>query len=117
MNTIADLHETIVAAGVPLDGVSKTGQLVDVQFKPEATAEQRQQAAAIVAAFDWSPPPPVKPRNLLAEIYLATDLETRTNVWNDFLGALILDYVNANPDAAQAILDARGIAVKIRGGG
>lgn len=62
------------------------------------------------------PPPPVKDRNILAEIYLATDLETRTGVWNDFVGALILDWVNVNPDAAQAILDARGIGVKIRGG-
>lgn len=62
------------------------------------------------------PPPPPKDRNILAEIYLATPLEQREPVWNDFIGALILDWVQANPDAAQAILESRGIAVKIRGG-
>lgn len=61
-------------------------------------------------------PPPLLPRNVLAEIYLATDLETRTNVWNDILGAMILDRVQSHPDEVQAILDARGVNVKIRGG-
>lgn len=116
MKTIASLHEAIAAAGVPIEGVSRTADRIDVQFSPDATAEQRQQAEAIVADFDWSEPPPPKPRNVLAEIYMATDLATRENVWNDILGAMILDRVQSHPDEVQAILDARGVNVKIRGG-
>ncbi len=116
MRAIGDLQDAIEAAGIPLpDGLSRSrdGVVTIIGDTPHLTAEQRRQAEAIIAAFDWTEPPP-KARNVLAEIYMATDLETRTNVWNDILGAMILDRVASHPDQVQAILDARGVNVRIR---
>lgn len=116
MKPIGRLHEAIEAAGIPipdgLDGAGPNCRLIG--DAPHLTAAQRRQAEAIIAAFDWSEPPPPKPRDVLAEIYMATDLPTRENVWNDILGAMILDRVQSHPDEVQAILDARGVNVKIR---
>jgi predicted DNA-binding transcriptional regulator YafY len=52
--TLARLSNTIKAAGIPIDGASGDSAAVRIDFKPEATAPQRAQAEAIVAAFDWS---------------------------------------------------------------
>ncbi len=114
MRPLGDLHAAIEAAGIPIDGLSRAGETVRVDFRWGATDEHRKQAEAIVAAFDWSEPPPPKDRNLLAEIYMSTDLPTREAVWNDILGAMILDRVASHPDQVQAILDARGVQVRIR---
>ena len=46
------LYNELIAAGIPVDGCSSDGR---IDFKPEATPEQRQQAAAILAAHDPTP--------------------------------------------------------------
>jgi hypothetical protein len=50
------LHEKIEAAGIPINGVSvgKSGDKSTwkIDFKAEATAQQKTQTAQIVAAFD-----------------------------------------------------------------
>lgn len=116
MKSLGKLHESIEAAGIPipdgLDGAGPHCRLIG--DTPHLTAEQRLQAEAIIAGWNWSEPPPPKPRNVLAEIYMATDLPTRENVWNDILGAMILDRVQSHPDEVQTILDARGVNVRIR---
>ncbi len=48
------LAALITAAGIPIDGVSMTQNVATVQFAASATDLQKAQAAAIVAAFDWS---------------------------------------------------------------
>lgn len=50
---IQRLHEAI-AAVCPIDGVSGSQGSVRVDHRPEATQPQRDAAAAVVAAFDWS---------------------------------------------------------------
>lgn len=50
----ARLDQAIRAAGIPIDGVSGVQGNIRIDFKPEATAQQRTDAQAIVAAFDWS---------------------------------------------------------------
>jgi hypothetical protein len=51
---IAGLHATIVAAGIPIDGVSGDQNGVRVDFQASATPAQQTQAASIVSSFDWS---------------------------------------------------------------
>lgn len=46
------LYNELIAAGIPVDGCSSDGR---IDFKPEATLEQRQQATAILAAHDPTP--------------------------------------------------------------
>jgi hypothetical protein len=48
------LDSAIKAAGIPIDGVSGEQGSIVIQFRPEATAQNQTDAAAIVAAFDWS---------------------------------------------------------------
>lgn len=54
--SIARLDSELRAAGVPIDGVSggPPPAPVRVDYRPGATAAQRDQGAQIVAAFDWS---------------------------------------------------------------
>lgn len=49
MINVAKLHAELVAAAIPVQGVSSEGR---IDFLPEATEAQRQQAAVIVAAHD-----------------------------------------------------------------
>lgn len=44
------LHGTIASAGIPIHGLDSAG---NVHFRDEATPTQREQAAAMVKAFDW----------------------------------------------------------------
>lgn len=46
------LDQKLKAAGIPIAGISKSNGVYQVEFLPEATQQQRDQAAAIVAAFD-----------------------------------------------------------------
>ena len=50
--TMRRLHETI-AAKAPIHGVRRGNPPID--FKPEATEQQRADAMAALNAFDWSP--------------------------------------------------------------
>ena len=48
------LDATIRAADIPINGVSLVDSVAVPDFAKDATPEQRQQARAIVLAFDWS---------------------------------------------------------------
>lgn len=43
-----------ISAVCPVHGLSKKGQVVTIDYKAEATAEQITAAQAALAAFDWS---------------------------------------------------------------
>lgn len=49
------VHAAIVAAGIPIDGVSVSQHRID--FRPEATAQQQTQAYQIMDTFDFNAPP------------------------------------------------------------
>lgn len=51
---LSTLHSSIRNAGIPIDGVSGSSAGVRIDYQASATPAQRTQAAAIVAAFDWS---------------------------------------------------------------
>lgn len=51
---IARLDATLRAASIPIDGVSGSQGNVRVDYQASATAQNRTDGAAIVAAFDWS---------------------------------------------------------------
>lgn len=50
---IMELHQRLVSAGIPIDGVAQDR----IDYRNEATPEQRQQGDAILAAFDWEASP------------------------------------------------------------
>jgi hypothetical protein len=50
----ARLDEALRAAGIPIDGVSQVAGVFSVQYAASATAQNRTDGAAIVAAFDAS---------------------------------------------------------------
>lgn len=52
--TTLRLH-ALLAAVCPIDGVSGSQGGVRIDFRPEATAQQRADAQAVLASFDWSP--------------------------------------------------------------
>ncbi len=54
LNSTARLDVALRAAGIPIDGVSGSEGSVRVDYQASATAPQRTQGDAIVAAFDWS---------------------------------------------------------------
>jgi hypothetical protein len=54
MSALPRLDAAIRAAGIPIDGVSGSQGSTRVDYQASATAAQRTQGAAIVAAFDWS---------------------------------------------------------------
>lgn len=67
MSTIIDLTNAI-AAVCPIYGVSGDRASLRIDFRDEATPEQRAAAEAIAASFDWdaqSPPEQVTKRQLL----------------------------------------------------
>lgn len=47
------LHQSVESV-CPIDGIGGTNQLPRIDFKPEATPEQRAAAQAVVDSFDWS---------------------------------------------------------------
>jgi hypothetical protein len=81
MNTInvAKLHRELVAADIPVGGVSSDGQ---IDFLPKATEEHKAQAAKILAAHDpvdydaqrWAEYPDIK-RIVLALLDGGQELE------------------------------------------
>jgi len=52
INATARLHEKIVAAGIPLKSVRVEKGVPQLVFLPEATAQQREQAIAMLADLD-----------------------------------------------------------------
>lgn len=52
MLEVSILHNKLIQAGIPIDGIAKENGSYRIDFRPEATQNQRDQAIAIVAAFD-----------------------------------------------------------------
>lgn len=65
---IARLHKEIAEAGIPIDGVSGSGPGVRIDFRPQATGPQRQEAQQIAANFDWSERQPRDPVAIAADL-------------------------------------------------
>lgn len=91
----ARLFAELVAANVPVDGCASDGR---IDFRPEATPEQRAEAAAILAAHDPSP----TYAEQRAEEYPPTSA---------LVVALWEHLIEGRPEAAQA-LQAKRAAVK-----
>lgn len=71
--TLGKFHKAVVAAGIPIDGVSDFGSgpiitRYTIQFRLEATQAQRQDAEQLKAAFDWRPRRLKEPGDLRAEV-------------------------------------------------
>lgn len=83
MLTIADLDIAIKAV-CPIDGVSGSpGGSMRIDYRPEATSEQRSAAEAVLASFDWNASPPWEMSaeefsNLFSDDELAA-IQTSTN--------------------------------------
>lgn len=102
MPTLRDLHEQIAAAGIPITGVNR-GTLADpvlvtVQFAPEATAEQRSQAQAIVAGFDWRP----RRKRPYTELISAIGNLTVSDR-NKLINLSLAHFLRENPKAASLV--------------
>lgn len=80
------LDQKLKAAGIPIAGISKSNGAYVVQFLPEATQQQRNQANAIVASFD----PVAEQANLET---IAADIVAR--------GSGALAWFEANPATKQ----------------
>ena len=117
MKTLADLHEAIAAAGIPIDGVSNVFGVYAVQFKAGATAEQRAAAESIVAGFDWVGPPPPRARAVLRQAIEALTATERNRLRDALAIEQMLDLAADHPDRAQALFGRLGLVVKIREGG
>lgn len=61
------LDAALKTAGIPIDGVS-VGESIRVDYRPEATQQQRSQAAAIVAGLDLRPRRPRSLPSIAADI-------------------------------------------------
>ena len=124
----ARLTESIIAAGIPIRGLVSVGPKCRLRDDDRETLppEQATTAEAMIAAWDWTPPPAAKPAKTLEQIYMATPLEQRTPVWIALLewtaakaesdeakAASIMAAVQADPKGAQEVLDRLGVKVKI----
>ena len=74
---IERLHQQIAATGIPIVGVSGSGPNVRIDFAPEATPQQRSQAAQIAAQFDWRPRQPRASAAILADIQALSPAESQ----------------------------------------
>lgn len=122
------LTESIIAAGIPIRGLVSVGPKCRLRDddREELSPEHVTTAEAMIAAWDWTPPPAAKPAKSLSQIYMETPLEQRTPVWtallewtaakadsDDAKAAAIMAAVQADPVGAQAVLDGLGVKVKI----
>lgn len=63
----------------------------------------------MLAAFDWSAPPPPLPPKTLEDLYMGTPLDQRLLVWQGLsdwaMAKLIGREIQADPDGAQKVLN------------
>lgn len=102
-NRPKDLTDQLVAAGIPILGVSidqlGEGSDITVQFDPSATQQQQAQAATIVATFRASRAKRKRP--LLA---IMADIGNLSAADRAKLNALVAaDWLQQNPKAARAV--------------
>lgn len=50
-NRAFQITEALIAADIPIDGVAVDGQSYRIDYRPEATQEQREQAESIAASM------------------------------------------------------------------
>lgn len=74
-SSITRLDEMVREAGIPIFGMRGVQGNVSIDFDPSATDQQKTDAAAIVAGFDWTPRKPKSHQALIAGIasLLVTD--------------------------------------------
>lgn len=89
----------LVASGAPIDGVTllRDGS-VRVDFRPEATDEQKAAAQSIVDAFDWTPRRPKTQAALLTAIQALS-----TSDRNKLLAAMAAEFLREHPDFARKL--------------
>jgi len=89
------LHRAIVAAGIPLDGVSGEAGNVRIDFRVEASPEQQAQAQQIANNFDWSPRRPRELTAIEADVLSLNEGDLRK-----LLARLIADRIQSNTNFA-----------------
>lgn len=110
MLAIAKLTDAIVAAGIPITGLSGTREACRLaDDNKHLTRQQREAAEAMIVAFDWSEPGPVKPRADLEAIFAKAD-----PAW--LLRLLAADFCERHPERGQALLEAMEMADTVREG-
>lgn len=114
MLRISAFDEALRAAGIPIDGVSGVpGPSVRIDFRPEATREQRQQANDLAQAFDWSEPTPAQERRQKAK----TALQSLPDPLSLLVKALALELIEALRAERQAYAALRADVIAGRSGG
>jgi len=93
--SVTRLDEKLKDANIPIVGVSGVQGDVRVWFHPSATVQQKVDAAAIVASFDWTPRRLKGPLALIAEIASLTTADR-----NKLLAATAADFLRRVPRAA-----------------
>ena len=110
---LSDLHSAVIAAGIPIDGVADLGGgQYRIDFKPEATNNQRTQAAAIASSFDMSPEAHGSRRTAAAKA-AAKDCVSSSAAEMRLLRAAAkteLQYIMENRSKLNQLLTAAGIA-------
>jgi len=96
---VARLDEALKAAGVPILGVYRErGADWTVRFAPEVTQGRRDQAAAIVAAFDARPRRPRPLASIAADIAGLSAADR-----NRLMTAVCAAYLQDHPGFARAL--------------
>lgn len=107
------LHELISDAGIPISGISVVDinavpPQVQVQYQPEATAEQITLGNQIVANFDW------RRRRALARNTVVTALQNLTTAErNAILLHFMADYLRNHPQLAAKIATFLGVGLTV----
>lgn len=96
--SLTRLDEIIKEAGIPIFGLRGVQGDVKIDFNPSATVQQRTDAAAIVASFDWTP------RRKRAYLNLINDIAALSAAdRNKLLAAVAADFLRRFPRFAQRL--------------
>jgi len=101
---------------IPHYSIRKPGAEVPIDFKDEATPEQKTLALQLYSEFDWSPPQSLKSIDEIKVAYLgsAGTPEERQLLWDSMLAGILLWFTATYPDTMQEILDGIGVPFKVR---
>lgn len=129
--TLANLTEALIALNVPYGGYSPRpvqgeetahfiedgiGFFVQLNFLPEATAEDRAQLVGVLSAFDFSEQRKVKPRAAIRQIVQSLTTQQR----NQLLTEILVDLLESKPKYAKHLgiaLDLEEVRQEEQGGG
>lgn len=96
MSRLAVLDQLIRDAGVPIDGLSGSGPGVRIDFREEATPNQRAAAHQLAATFDWRERRPKSTNALMSEIQ-SLQADEKQNL----LIAVAAQYLQSDPSLAK----------------